>query len=880
MSRRYWRPYLWLISAVSLFIPRRFRAGWKQEWEAELLHREETLTKWRKKAGLDLFKHSTGSFWDALWLQPRRLEEDMFQDLRYGARMMWKTPAFTVVVVLTLALGIGANTAIFSVVNAVLLRSLPYHQADELEMFYFTNAQGDEEWFVTSAAYQDLKRQSSAFTDIAAWGNSTWPANLTGDGEAERLQGFQISPNFFQVLGVTAEHGRTFLPEEDRFGQANVVVMSHELWQRRFGGQQDVIGRSILLNGTPYHVIGVMPPDFRFILKTDVWAPLTLPATSGVQNDADLQLLFRRRSDVSTEAARAQIENILGPHVGNSSSNLRGHLKPLQTVLTVGERQMLTILFAAVGFVLLIACANVANLLLARASNRGRELAIRGALGAGRWRIVRQLLVESTMLAVFGGACGLLLANWCIRLLIGGLPESVAAKNSHVAMLGLDGWALGYTFVLSGLTTIIFGLIPALRTSKVSLNEALKEGGRGDSPGRWNTRFRSLLVVTEIALASVLLTGAGLMIKSFWQLSNVNRGFDSAGVLTAKIDPSSDRYRDSQQIVVFYQQALERISAIPSVQHAGIVNNWDYGWRVEVEAEAPIPEEQRPLAARYPVSVDYFKAMRIPLRSGRFFSDRDLVGAPPVVIIDETLARRHFPNSNPIGKHLKFQDALREIVGIVGATKNWRPYSFGRDEDFPRVYLPYQQFSCDGQKTCWSMSLIVRSQSGDPMSLLPAIRRELAAVDKNQPIHSFKLLEQSVSELSADRRFSTLLLAAFAALAVLLAVVGIYGVMSYTVVQRTHEIGIRLALGAQRSDVLKMVIGRGLLLAFSGISIGLIASLALARVLASLLYRVSANDPLTIICVSILLICIALLACYIPARRAAKVDPLVALRYE
>lgn len=808
--------------------------------------------------------------------------ETLLQDVRFGLRMLWKNPGFTLVAVLTLALGIGANTAIFSVVNAVLLRPLPYHKADELEMFYFTDAQGEEEWFLSPAAYQDLKSQNSVFTGIAAWGNSTWPANLTGDAEPERLQGFQVSANFFQVLGVSAAQGRTFLPEEEQPGHNRVVVISHELWQRRFGGDPELIGRSLLLNGAAYDVAGVMPADFRFILKTDVWTPLTLASAvaEDERNGANLHQVVRRKPGVPSEQARAEIEHILRPHFSNQNSDRRAHLKPLQTVLTVGERQMLLILFAAVGFVLLIACVNVANLLLTRASVRRRELVIRGALGAGRWRIVRQLLVENTMLAVFGGACALLLANWCISFLVGGLPESVAAKNSHVAMLKLDAWALGYACGLSLLTIIVFGLAPALQTSKLNLNKALKESGRSEAQGRGQKRFRSLLVVTEIALAMVLLVGAGLMIKSFWRLSNADRGFEAAGVLTAKIDPSSDEYREPHRVAAYYRQVLERVSAIPGVRHAGIINSWDYGWRVAVEGDPPIPEEQRPLASRHPVSADYFGAMGIPLRSGRFFTDRDVSGAPPVAIIDETLARRHFPNESPIGKHLRFPDALREIVGIVGATRAWRPYSFGRDEAFPRVYLPYQQFSCNQQENCWSLSLMVRAPSGDPISLIPAIRRELAAIDKDQPIHSFKLLEQSVSDLSADRRFSVLLLAAFATLATLLAAVGIYGVMAYTVTQRTHEIGIRIALGARGGDVLKMVVGQGMILALAGVGIGLVAALAVTRLMASLLYGVSATDPVTFIGIAVMLTVVALLACFIPARRATKVDPLIALRCE
>jgi putative ABC transport system permease protein len=878
-KNRFFRPHLWLIRLIGVLAPRRLRATWRQEWDAELQYREMLLTEWERldwRNKFNLLRRSLGAFVDALRLQPRRLEDEMFQDLRYGLRLLLKQPGFTLLAILTLALGIGANTAIFSVVNAVLLRPLPYHNADELVMFYFTDTQGEENWLFTSSAYQDLKSQNSVFTDVAAWGNSTWPATLTESGEPERLQGFQVSANFFQVLGVLAAQGRTFLPEEDRPGNNRVVIISHDLWQRRFGSDAAMIGSSILLNGASYQIIGVMPTDFRFVLKTDVWTPLAFPAAAGNErNSADLHQLARLKPGVSTQQARAEVENLLRPHLDNPATDLRGTVKPLQTIL-MGEavRQMLFILFAAVGFILLIACANVANLLLARASARQRELAIRAALGAARLRLVRQLLVESAMLAILGSACALLLANWCIRFLVNGLPENVVAKNSNVAMLELDGWALGFTLALAFVTTAFFGLIPALQTSKVNLNEALKEGGPSCAQGRGQKRFRSLLVVTEIALAMVLLVGAGLMIKSFWRLNQVHPGFEGEGVLTAKIDLSSDRYREPHQVVVFYQQLLESVSAIPGVEHAGLTNGFlDRIWRVAVEEEPPIPVEQRPTASRHPVSKDYFRAMRIGLRAGRFFTDRDVQGALPVVIIDETLARRHFADQNPIGKHLRFEDTSREIVGVVAATRAWKRFTAG-DVAAPRVYLPFQQ------ENWGTMALIVRAQSGEPTSLIPAIRRELAAIDKDQPIHSFKPLEESFTELSEDERFSTLLLTAFAGLAVLLAAVGIYGVISYTVTQRTHEIGIRLALGAEPRDVLKLIVRQGLTLALGGVAIGLAGALALTRVMANMLFEVSATDPVIFVSISLLLMAVALFACWIPARRAAKVDPMVALRCE
>lgn len=797
--------------------------------------------------------------------------EDLWQDLRYGLRMLRKNPGFAFVAVLTLGLGIGANTAIFSVVNAVLLRPLPYPTADQLAAVYLTDARGESEGPLAPAAYLHLKSHHGVFTGVAAWSNKGWPANLTGDGEPERLQGFQVSADLFQVLGAAAARGRTFLAEEDHPGNNRVVVISHELWQRRFGGDAGLINRAISLNGASYDVVGVMPPDFRFLTKTDLWTPLAFTvAEENERNSNYLHPIARLKPGVSYEQSRAEVENLSRLHINNPSSEQRASLRPLQAMMTEEVRPMLLILFAAVGFVLLIACVNVANLLLARAGVRRRELAIRSALGAGRWRVVRQLLVESALLAALGGVCGLMLASWGIEFLVSGLPESLAAANSRVAMLKLDLPALGFSSALSLLTTMIFGLIPALQTSKVNLNETLKEGGRSETQGRRQSRLRSSLVVTEIALAMVLLVGAGLMVKSFWRLNHTDLGFEPAGVLTAKIDPSEDKYRELDQVVAFYRQLLERVAATPGVEHAGIINSLDSTSPFTVDGHPPVIPEQRPLAATNQVSADYFRAMGIPLRAGRFFTDRDVKNAPPVVIIDEALAHRHFPDENPIGKHLRLSNASREVVGVVGATKR---YSLSTDPS-PRAYLPYQQVN-------WgSMSLIVRTRSGDPTSLIPAVRGELAAIDKDQPIHTFKRLERSVGEWVAPQRFSTLLLAEFAALAAILAAVGIYGVTSYAVTQRTHEIGIRVALGAQSSDVLRMVVRQGMSLALIGVGIGLVTAFAVTRVMASLLYGVTATDPLTFALVALLLTAVALLACYLPGRRASRVDPMTALRYE
>jgi putative ABC transport system permease protein len=867
------KPHLWLIRIIGVVVPRRLRADWRQEWEAELRYRETLLSEWDKldwRNKLDLLWHSLGAFADALWLQPKRLEEEMFQDLRYGVRMLLKNPGFTLIAVVTLALGIGATTAIFSVVNAVLLRSLPYQNADELVALYSTNTRGEGEWAISPVAYLNLKKQNSVFTEMAAVDNRGWAANLTGYGEPERLLGYKVSGNLFHWLGVAPALGRAFLPEEDRPG-ANRVVLSHEIWRRRFGGDADLIGRAINLNGDSYTVIGVMPADFRFFTRTDVWTPLAFTPADEQFDAGCLEVGARLKAGVPIEQARAEVNSLYLRQLNNPNSDSRVSLKPLQEIWTQNVQRMLWILFAAVGFVLLIACANVANLLLARASVRHRELAIRTALGAGRLRVVRQLLVESAMLAVLGGACGLLLAHWGIQFLVGGLPEYLALTNSRIAMLKLDAQALGFTFALSFLTTIIFGLLPALNSSKVNLNEALKEGGRSDTRGRGQNRLRSLLVVSEMALAMILLVAAGLMLKTFWRLNHVDPGFSPAGVLTAQIDPT---YREFDEVVEFYRQLLERVNAIPGIQRAGIVNSQDFTGSFTIDEHPPAPEaiqdEQRPSAAHKQVSGDYFRSVGIPLRAGRFFNDRDVKGAPLVAIIDETLARRHFPNENPVGKRVRFMNVSREIVGVVGATKF---YSL-RGESPPRIYLPYQQ------DNWWSMTLVVRAQAGDPVNLIPALRRELAAINPNLPIHTFRLLEEAMAEWSASDRFSAYLLGAFAALAALLAAIGIYGVMSYAATQRTHEIGIRMALGAQSRDVLKLVLKQGMLLALAGVALGLIASFWLTRLMMNLLFEVSPTDLPTFVAITSLLTCVALVACYIPAWRATKVDPLVALRQE
>ena len=792
-----------------------------------------------------------------------------WQDLRYGGRMLTKNPAFTLLAVVTLALGIGANTAIFSVVNAVLMQSLPYERANELVRIDVVSDDADVGGFPFSpAAYLFLKKSNSVFTDVAALSNKGWPANLTDAGDPERLQGYQVSANLFPLLGVKPVLGRTFTAEEDKPGANRTVMLSHDLWQRRFGGDKNIIGRTLTLNSDSYSVVGVLPYDFRFYGKTDVWTPLAFSVEEEHENNQNfLVITARRKPGVTNQQASAEIDHLSRQFINNPKSNLHARLREPQTLLTREVRPVLYLLSAAVGFVLLIACVNIANLTLARGIGRRRELAIRAALGAGRFRVVRQLLLESGMVAVLGGAVGLLFANWTVHFLTEGLPQYLADANARVALLTIDKSALGFTLALSLLTTILFGLAPALQLSKVNLTEFLKEGGRSIVS---RSKFRSALVITEVTLAMVTLIGGALMIKSLWNLVHVNPGYEPVGLLTAQIDPSGAKYEESDQVVNLYKNLLERVAAMPTVTHAGLINSLDSSTSISIDEHPPVPPEQQPQTQTNQVSPDYFGAMGIPLRSGRVFSDRDTKGAPPVIVVDESFARREFRNEDPLGKHVKFWNKSWEIVGVVGGARYWELTG----NPVPHIYISYLQEN-------WrSMSLRVRVRSGDPSSLIGPIRSELASIDRNQPIHSFKTMVAAVSDLVAPQRFATFLLAGFAGLSALLSALGIYGVMSYSVTQETRDIGVRMALGARPANVLKQVVTRGMTLALIGVALGLFASFWLTKLMATLLFQVKPTDISTFVVVTTGFLIVALIACYIPARRATKVDPLVALRQE
>ncbi len=810
--------------------------------------------------------------------------ESLLKDMRYGFRSLLKNPAFTALVIVTLALGIGASTAIFSVVNTVLLRPLPYARAEQLVVIQELNAQGKLVQ-VTPANFLDWRAQSTVFEHLAAI--LTRPANLAVGDEAERIELAMTSANFFSVFGADPALGRMFIPTDEQAGHAPVAVISHALWQRRFNGNPELVGKPITLDGQPYTVVGVARAGFQYPDKTEVWVPpfRLAPALSErmdptqVRGFGMLSTVALLKPGISLQQAASEMETIIArlrqqyPETNNRRFNrvvsLHKHL--------VGETGgMLLLLFGAVGFVLLIACANVANLLLAGAAARHKEMAIRTALGASRWRVVQQLLTESTILAIAGGALGLFMAVWGVTLMTGLLPRDFP----RLAEISIDWRVLGFTLVASVLTGILFGLAPALQAVRSDVQESLKESGRGTSASRRHNRLRNLLIVGEVALSVVLLAGAGLLFRSFMQLQSINAGFTPQQVLTAKLTPSGPGYATDADYIKFYSQVTQRISALPGVQGAGVINHLPLAKGrtagIKIEGAPQLTQDKWPAINYRGISSDYFRTMNIPVVQGRAFTERDNENAPLVMIVNQALTRQHFPNVDPIGKRINFgnndaqgQPVWWEIVGVAADVRNLEL----REEASPELYTSLLQ---DG----WNaMSLVVRT-SVEPASLAPEVRRIVAEVDKSAPVSEVKTMEHIVDEAVTQPRFNLFLLGLFGSIALLLSAAGIYAVTAYAVTQRTHEFGIRMALGAQVGDVLRMILGQGMLVIGIGVVIGLVASFALTRLMKSLLYGVGATDPLTFVGITVVLMLVALLACYIPARRATKVDPLVALRYE
>jgi putative ABC transport system permease protein len=803
--------------------------------------------------------------------------ENLFQDLRYGVRTLFKKPGFALIAVITLALGIGATTAIFSVVNGVLLRPLPFKDPDRLLMIRETKLPQFPEFSVSPGNFLDWKQQNTVFERLVAFRGAAF--NLIGTGDPERLRGMSVTDGFFATLGAAPQMGRDFLPEEDQPGHSNVVILSHGLWQRRFGGDLKILNQTITLDGQSYTVIGVMPATFHIEGRdSDLWTPMAFTAQQAQNHGGhSLAAIGQLKPGVTLDQARTEMSAIAGrlaaqyPDV-NTGWDVK--LMPLMEFTVRSIKPALLVLLCAVVFVLLIACANVANLLLARAADRQKEIAIRTALGAGRWRLIRQLLTESLVLALAGGAVGLVLAKWGMDLLLALAPQNLPRLSS----ISLDGRALAFTALVSLLTGVLFGLVPAVQASRPNLNETMKDAGRGSSEGGRRQLIRSALVVLEVASALVLLVGAGLLIKSFWKLQQVDPGFNPNHALSLSVALPRNKYQQENQQVAFFRQLLEKVSALPGVQAAGASNvlplNDDFVLAFEIQDQPPLPPGAGQSTNFYSVSADYFKAMGIRLLQGRLFTEHDATDSPHVALINETMAKKIFPDDNPIGKRITFgrrdnKPDWYEIVGVVSDVKH-----YGLDQATTmQTYEPYTQ------QTFSAMTLVVRT-AGDPTDLTAAIHDQVLSLDKEQPISNIKTLDQFISTSIAQQQFSMLLLSVFATVALLLAAVGIYGVLSYAVTQRTHEIGIRMALGAGQPDVLKLIVGHGLLLTLIGVALGLGAAFALTRLMSALLFNVSATDPLTFTFLALSLLAIALLACFVPARRATKVDPMIALRYE
>ena len=799
----------------------------------------------------------------------------LFQDLRYGARMLRTKPGFTLIAVITLALGIGANTAIFSVVSGVLLRPWPYRDAGRIVTLWQRNNQtGVKENGASPANFLDWQSRSQAFTEMAA--AEPYSLNLTGQGEPEAFRSWLVTASFFRILGVGALHGRTFAPEEFQPGGERVVVLGHGLWQRRFGGDPGLIGRTLRLNGQQYTVLGVMPPEFQFPTGREMWAPrIATERDRVIRGGGYLPVIARLKPGVTAAQAEQEMAGIaarLAQEYPQANRERGVAAVPLLEQLTGRVRPALLVLLGAVGLLLLIACANVAGLLLVRAAEREREFAVRTALGAAPGRLARQMLTESLLLALLGGVAGVLLAVWASSAMIALSPGDLP----RAAEVRIDGRVLAFAVAVSGLTALAFGLAPALRLSRPDLSSALKDGGRGgSSPARY--RLRQALVVSEVALALVLLVGAGLLVRSFTRLLEVDPGFSAESALALEVHIFGVA-RTPEQKAAFIEQTVDRLAALSGVRAAGAVSALPFhdnavspNTAFTVEGRPSPSPGQEPSAYLTVATADYFNTLGIPLRRGRLFGRFDRGGAPPVALINETMARRYWPDEDPVGQKIAarlFGQAIAcEVIGIVGDVRHT-----GLDSDpRPELFLPHLQ------NPYGSMTYVVRT-AADPLALLPAVKSEIWAVNKNLPFTSTATVQQLVSRTLEGRRFTLLLLSAFAALALLLAAIGIYGLISFSARQRTHEIGVRMALGAQAGDISKLVVKEGLLLTLPGVAIGVAGAWALTRFLSGMLFGVSATDPATFAALSALLLAVAFLACYIPARRAARVDPMVALR--
>jgi len=881
---RFW---LWLIRVIGVIVPRRLRANWRREWEAELRHREELLAQWDRldwPSKLNLLRRSTSAFWDALWLQPKRLEDEMFQDLRYGVRMLLKNPGFTAVAALTLAVGIGANTAIFSVVNGVLLKPLPYDQPDQLVNLWEAAPWGLSP--VSPGAFIDWRDGAASLDALSVVRGASM--NLAGEGQPERIIGLEVSASYLRILRLQPMLGRGFLPGEDKpDGDNKVVVISHGLWQRRFGADPGVVGRAIRLNSEPHTVIGVLPPKAALAgqdRNEDRQFLIPFVFGSGEENITRANHLFnviaRLKQSVTREQAQTELTAVkrrLQSLYPKDKEDWTVKAAPLHESVTGGVKTTLLTLMGAVGFVLLIACANVANLLLAKAASRRKEMSIRVALGASRLRVIRQVLTESSLLGLIGGSLGVVLAYWGAQA----LSDWSGGALPRVDEVTVDGRALSFSLLVSVGAGLLFGLVPAMQVSAPNLNETLKEGSRGSATGAGH-RMRSGLIVAEVALALTLLAGAGLLVRSLFRLLDVELGFNPQNTLAmdlslpkAKYPPASDaRSR-------FLHRIFEKLEGLPGVEAAGMASSAPmvgvYNGSGLKRADRPEPEYHSPFNS---VSGNYFSALGIPLLRGRAISERDdftndlhFTNDQLVVVINEALAKKIFPNEDPLGKRLRFwshegRDLEWEIIGIVGNVRQTRL----DDALLDRFYIPQAYFWQDG-------SLVIRTK-GEPLAIADSIRKEILALDSEVPLSNVRTMEQIISGSLSDRRFTLTLLGIFAGAALGLAAIGLYGVMAYAVTQRTHEIGVRMAMGARRADVMWLILRQGMRLTTLGLAVGLAGAVALTRVLRNHLYEIGPTDATTFVSVSLLIVLVASLACLIPARRATKVDPMVALRQE
>ena len=811
--------------------------------------------------------------------------ESFLQDCRYAVRILARSPGFTLIAVLALALGIGANSAIFSIVNAVILKPLPYDKPEQLVQLWmrFTGIgiPNDQNW-VSAPEFVDLQ-QNQSLSHLAALSGSSFNINISG--APERIDAAVVSTSFFPMLGVQAQLGRVFLPEEGLHGREHVVLLSYGLWKRRFGGDPAIPGRKLIMNGQSYLVVGVLPPDFQLPLEAEVWTPLVFSADDLSPNNRgshQYQVIARIKPGLSLEQARADMDvvskRIIEQHreYDYQRVNFRVLTIPLLEQQVGDIKTALWVLMSAVGLVLLIACANVANLLLVRASSREREIAVRQALGVSRWRLIRQLLTESAMLGLAAGAIGLLLGFGALRV----LTTLAATSFPRVVEARMDLRVLVFTLLISLGTGILFGLAPAFSSRHVT-HDALKEGGRGGTAGAGSQRLRGALVVAEVALSLTLLVGAGLLIRSFLRLQEVDTGFRPEGVLTMRVSLPEEKYTKVEQTRTFYRELLDRIRRLPGVDVVGGATGLpltDAGWSgtTTVDSQAVQPQDASPEADQRPVFPGYFEALGIAVVRGRYFDQRDNETAAPVAIIDETMAQTYWPKEDPIGKRIKqggrqSPQPWRTIVGVVRHVRYRTLESPSRVE----FYWPYEQTSFP----LASMSLAIHTSS-DPRSLAGVVQREVQALDPDQPVYRIRTMNELMAESVARRRLSMFLLAIFAGLALALAAVGIYGIMSYTVAQRAHEVGIRMALGASSADVVRMVLGQSLGLTIGGILVGLAGSLALTNFLSSLLFNVKATDAATFLLVALILAIVALIASFVPAYRATTVDPVNALREE